>query len=222
MLAPDLTQALSSQMRRPAIQDAKDLMGPFDRSGIGVILINAVGQVTVCNQRAEAIVRQADGLSVIKSRLCAAASAEAEALDRLIANAVADGVNHDVASRGVAIVHRPSLRQPLVLVVSPLTSITGPINDPSHPRAVVLVKDPSDADGANAELLIDLFGLTRREAEVALAVAAGNGLRVAAQQLGIAATTARTHLQHVFQKTNTRRQSELTSLILQVLAFQRL
>jgi len=210
-------------MRRPAIQDAKDLMGPFDRSGIGVVLINPAGQVTVCNQRAEQIVRQADGLSVIKSRLCAADSAEAEVLDQLIATAVADGVNHDVRSGGVAIVHRPSLRQPFVLVVSPLTIKTGSIdNDPSHPRAVVLVKDPSDADKANPELLIDLFGLTRREAEVALAVVEGHGLRAAAQQLGIAATTARTHLQHVFEKTRTRRQSELTSRVLQILAFRQL
>ena len=70
-------------------------------------------------------------------------------------------------------------------------------------------------------MLIDLFGLTRRESEVALTIVAGHGLRAAAQQLGIALTTARTHLQHVFEKTNTRRQSELTSLILQVSAFPR-
>src|SRR5215469_17493152 len=104
MLAPDLTQARPSQMCHPAIEDAKDLIGPTHRTGIGVILINAIGEVTVCNQHAEEIVRQADGLSVIKSRLCAAASGEAEVLDRLIANTVAD--NHHLAS-GVAIVHRP-------------------------------------------------------------------------------------------------------------------
>jgi DNA-binding CsgD family transcriptional regulator len=184
-------------MCHPAIEDAKDLMGPTHRSGIGVILINAIGEVTVCNQHAEAIVRQADGLSVIKSRLCAAASGEAEVLDRLIANAVAD--NHHVAS-GVVIVHRPSLRRPFVLIVSRLTSAAVVMEHPSHPRAVVLVKDPSDADGANAELLIGLFGLTRREAEVALAVVAGHGLRAAAQSVGVALTTARTHLQHVFEK----------------------
>jgi len=219
MLAPDPTQARPSQMCHPAIEDAKDLIGPTHRTGIGVILINAIGEVTVCNQHAEEIVRQADGLSVIKSRLCAAASGEAEVLDRLIANAVAD--SHHVAS-GVAIVRRPSLRQPFVLIVSRLTSSAVVMDDPSRPRAVVLVNDPSDAERANAELLIDLFGLTRREAEVALAVVAGHGLRAAAQQLGIALTTARTHLQHVFEKTRTRRQSELTSLVLQILAFRTL
>ena len=202
-------------MCHPTIEDAKDLIGPTCRFGIGVILINAVGEVIVCNQHAAEIVRQADGLSLIKSRLCAAASSEAEVLDRLIANAVADDDN--VAS-SVAIVHRPSLRQPFVLIVSRLTTTTAEADDPSRPRVVVLVKDPSDADSANAELLIDLFGLTRRESEVALAVVAGHGLRAAAQQLGIAVTTARTHLQHVFEKTHTQRQSELTSLVLQILA----
>jgi DNA-binding CsgD family transcriptional regulator len=125
--------------------------------------------------------------------------------------------DHNVAS-GVAIVHRPSLRQPFVLIVSRLTTTTAETDDPSRPRVVVLVKDPSEAGSANAELLIDLFGLTRRESEVALAIVAGHGLRGAAQELGVAVTTARTHLQHVFEKTHTRRQSELTSLILQIMA----
>jgi len=215
MLAPDLTPARPSQMCHPTIEDAKELIGPTHRFGIGVILINAVGEVIVCNQHAAEIVRQADGLCLIKSRLCAAASGEAEILDRLIANAVAD--DHNVAS-GVAIVHRPSLLQPFVLIVSRLTATTAETDDPSRPRVVVLVKDPSEAGSANAELLIDLFGLTRRESEVALAIVAGHGLRAAAQQLGIAVTTARTHLQHVFEKTHTQRQSELTSLVLQIMA----
>jgi DNA-binding CsgD family transcriptional regulator len=215
MLAPDLTQARPLQMCHPTIEDAKDLIGPTHRFGVGVILINAVGEVTVCNQHAAEIVRQGDGLSLIKSRLCAAASDEAEVLVRLIANAVAD--DRHIAS-GVTIVHRPSLRQPFVLIVSRLTTTTAERDDPSRPHAVVLVKDPSDADSVNAELLIDLFGLTRRESEVALAVVAGHGLRAAAQQLGIAVTTARTHLQHVFEKTHTQRQSELTGLILQIMA----
>jgi DNA-binding CsgD family transcriptional regulator len=215
MLAPDLTPARPSQMCHPTIEDAKELIGPTHRFGIGVILINAVGEVIVCNQHAAEIVRQADGLCLIKSRLCAAASGEAEILDRLIANAVAD--DHNVAS-GVAIVHRPSLLQPFVLIVSRLTTTTAETDDPSRPRVVVLVKDPSEAGSANAELLIDLFGLTRRESEVALAIVAGHGLRAAAQQLGIAVTTARTHLQHVFEKTHTQRQSELTSLVLQIMA----
>ena len=202
-------------MCHPTIEDAKELIGPTHRFGIGVILINAVGEVIVCNQHAAEIVRQADGLCLIKSRLCAAASGEAEVLDRLIANAVAD--DHNVAS-GVAIVHRPSLLQPFVLIVSRLTATTAETDDPSRPRVVVLVKDPSEAGSANAELLIDLFGLTRRESEVALAIVAGHGLRAAAQQLGIAVTTARTHLQHVFEKTHTQRQSELTSLVLQIMA----
>jgi DNA-binding CsgD family transcriptional regulator len=214
MLAPDLTKARPSQMCHPTIEDAKDLIEPTHRFGVGVILINAVGEVTVCNQHAAEIVRQADGLSLIKSRLCAAASDEAEVLDRLIANAVADD-RHNAS--GVTIVHRPSLRQPFVLIVSRLTTTTAERDDPSRPRAVVLVKDPSDADSVNAELLSDLFGLTRRESEVALAVVAGHGLRAAAQQLGIAVTTARTHLQHVFEKTHTQRQSELTSLVLQIM-----
>jgi hypothetical protein len=114
MLAPDPAQARPSQMCHPTIEGAKHLIGPPRRFGVGVILINAVGEVTIYNHHAAEIVRQADGLSLIKSRLCAAASDEAEVLDRLIATAVADDRH---GASGVAIVHRPSLRQPFVLII---------------------------------------------------------------------------------------------------------
>jgi DNA-binding CsgD family transcriptional regulator len=48
---------------------------------------------------------------------------------------------------------------------------------------------------------------------VAIAIARGVGLQAVADELEISLTTARTHLQHVFEKTSTRRQAELVRLI---------
>jgi len=60
-----------------------------------------------------------------------------------------------------------------------------------------------------AAALRRLYFLTQREAEVAIAVARGAGLRTAADALGIGVNTVRTHLQRVFEKTGTSRQAEL-------------
>jgi DNA-binding CsgD family transcriptional regulator len=57
-------------------------------------------------------------------------------------------------------------------------------------------------------------GLTRAEARVLGAIAGGQGLIEAAKQLGVGATTARTHLSRIFSKTGTSRQTELIRLFL--------
>jgi DNA-binding CsgD family transcriptional regulator len=81
------------------------------------------------------------------------------------------------------------------------------------PAAIVFVADPDAATAGRQDQLRVLFGLTPMEAAVASRIAEGEGLKAAADHLGIAVTTARTHLQHVFEKTDTRRQSELVRLI---------
>lgn len=46
-----------------------------------------------------------------------------------------------------------------------------------------------------------------------MATARGEALKAVADGLGISLTAARTHLQHVVEKTETRRQAELVRLI---------
>jgi DNA-binding CsgD family transcriptional regulator len=66
---------------------------------------------------------------------------------------------------------------------------------------------------ALSEQLRALFGLTRMEALVAAEIFRGEGLQSAADALGVGATTARTHLQRIFDKTGTRKQAELVRII---------
>jgi len=57
------------------------------------------------------------------------------------------------------------------------------------------------------------FGLTASEILLTLRLFAGDTLREAAQTLGISYETARTKLKFIFQKTRTRRQTELVLLL---------
>jgi DNA-binding CsgD family transcriptional regulator len=58
------------------------------------------------------------------------------------------------------------------------------------------------------------YGLTKAEADVALRVLDGTGLAPIAEELSISLSTVRTHLRHVFAKTDTHRQAELVRLLL--------
>ena len=61
-----------------------------------------------------------------------------------------------------------------------------------------------------------LYGLTQAEAEVAVRVLRGDGLKPIADELSVSLATVKTHLQHVFDKTDTHRQAELVRLLLTV------
>ncbi len=83
-------------------------------------------------------------------------------------------------------------------------------------RAVLVVEDPDRPEASpetEAEFLARAFGLTGAEARFAVRIGSGASLPEAADALGIARSTAKTHLARVFDKTDVRRQAELVRLL---------
>ena len=64
------------------------------------------------------------------------------------------------------------------------------------------------------EAFAKLYGLTGSELRVLLAMAPGLSVKEAAEVLGIGETTAKTHLQHIYAKTGTSKQTELMHLFM--------
>ena len=60
----------------------------------------------------------------------------------------------------------------------------------------------------------ELYGLTRSELRVLLAMVPGLSVKEAAKVLGIGENTAKTHLQHIHSKTGTSKQTELMRLFM--------
>jgi DNA-binding CsgD family transcriptional regulator len=63
------------------------------------------------------------------------------------------------------------------------------------------------------EALVALYELTPTEARVLVEIAAGKNRAAAAEALGIADSTVKTHLARVFEKTGTSEQGELAKLV---------
>lgn len=78
---------------------------------------------------------------------------------------------------------------------------------------VLTVDDPESAMERNVAQVSEACGLTPTEERMLGLVAEGLDTIVAAKRLGIAPTTARTHLQRLFTKTGTARQSELVRFV---------
>ncbi len=59
-----------------------------------------------------------------------------------------------------------------------------------------------------------LYGLTRAEALLLVRLLNGSTLEEVSQVLRVSMNTVRTHLKHIFLKTDTNRQTQLVSLLL--------
>jgi DNA-binding CsgD family transcriptional regulator len=170
--------------------------------------VAADAEVIFANRTAEALLAEADGIRTEKSKVRASAAADTALFRRLIA-AAADRTD---AAGGVMTIRRPVPRRPLSVLMAPLT-IESTWFVAGQPAAIVFVADPDSSPSTAQDQLRDLYRLTPAEAAVAIAISRGAGLRAVADELQISLTTARTHLQHVFEKTETRRQAELARLI---------
>jgi DNA-binding CsgD family transcriptional regulator len=67
------------------------------------------------------------------------------------------------------------------------------------------------------QALQERFGLTRAEARVVRRLVEGSSIKRNAEELRVSTETARTHAKRAMQKTDTHRQAELVSLVLQAL-----
>jgi DNA-binding CsgD family transcriptional regulator len=103
-------------------------------------------------------------------------------------------------------------RRPLLAHVAP---VVGAASDAFLlARAVVLLTDLEEAPPPpNTVTIQRVFGLTPAEARLAGRIAAGENLNECAEAEGITRETARSRIKAIFEKTGTRRQTELALLI---------
>lgn len=65
----------------------------------------------------------------------------------------------------------------------------------------------------SAKLLMELFQLTAREADIALGLTKGKSLAQISESLGIKTTSGRVYLKRVFEKTNTNSQGQMIAFL---------
>jgi DNA-binding CsgD family transcriptional regulator len=181
-----------------------------NRPSRGAMFLTVDGRCVLADAAAEKIFRSADGLS-LRNGVLHADDARADArLQALMRDATS--VRPRDAS-GALVVPRHSLRRAYQVVVAPLRQPLALFVGTQTPGILVLVDDPDERPAADATALIQLYGLTPREADLAGALGTGASVEEAAARLGMRYETARTHLRRIFAKTSTRRQSELVVLL---------
>jgi DNA-binding CsgD family transcriptional regulator/PAS domain-containing protein len=212
-LVPHLQLALRTQDKLAAVaSSAVGLAGALEVVRHGVIVIAGEHLVINLNTAAERIVRAEDGLCVRLGRIAATSTRADQELHCAIQTAL-DGECSTVRTGRSLMCSRPSGKRPYVIHVLP--SHRRNADEPCRQSmALVLIIDPENEVETTAALLRRLYGLTGCEAEIAMRVTHGADLKQISLELSISYTTVRTHLQHIFDKTDTHRQAELVRLLL--------
>jgi DNA-binding CsgD family transcriptional regulator len=192
------------------VDDNNCLCDLLQRLGAAAILVDVDGKVVGLNGAADDCL--GNGLHVRNRRLIASDPAAQRALTQLIEESL-DGCNAHAGAIDQVVVARRNAR-PLILRT---IRLDGGADSPFHPaRAIVVVLDAGRVSLPTQSQLQSAFGLSCGEARLAIFLAAGQMLEHAASQCGISYETARKRVKLIFEKTDTRRQSELVALIIRI------
>jgi DNA-binding CsgD family transcriptional regulator/PAS domain-containing protein len=221
-LAPHLRLAVGLYSDLDEARSGRELYADaMDSLTLATIVLDEHGRMIHSNRLADAVLAQRDGISASGEQLVVAGREDARRFRELVARAVGQFSSNRPAVAQAMQLSRPSGRPAYELVVRPAPR--GLLADDRRLNARVAVVIGSDVgERAPAELSAEavqqLFGLTRKEAELALRLAAGRRLLEAARDQGISLNTARAHLRAIFAKTGINRQSRLVSALLKSVA----
>lgn len=180
---------------------------------LAIYFTDTSGRIDYMNRAAKQQIETANGLHSEKSRLvptdCTARDAFKAALKTVAPRQGCQPVSSQV------IPLRAKDKPGLIAIILPLDSselksVCGTVTA----TVAVLVQDSATIPLSTAEAFAELYELTKSELRVLLAMRPGGSLRQVAETLTISEPTARTHLQHIYAKTGTSKQSELLYLFM--------
>lgn len=219
---PQRVHAANDQSVKPSASASSEtnhrpfhlLMAGFealDLVNVGLIVTSASGQLLLANRTAERILKTRDGLELTPTGTVRSSLKSAPNLNSLMEAAAQPENTADRES--VLPLRRPSGKRPLTAIVRSVDT-TDASDDPMAPATLLFILDPEIPVESVENELRQLYGLTSMEACLANLLMQGKALDECCEILDIRRSTARTHLQHLFEKVGVQRQSELVSLLL--------
>lgn len=217
-IAPHIQRAVANGMQLIQLDNERKFFSKtISGLSIAIFTLDERGKVIQCNQAAESLIRETDGISIVNDLLRVDSSKMQKKLDDCIAEIINSQRNQEPPPVNALSVSRPSGKADFEILIKPL-SIDKTVESTQTPHLMIFISDPSKRYEIDVKMLMSLYSLTRAEATLAKHLAAGDSLIQSAAALGIARNTARAQLRSIFAKTGVTQQSMLVSLILKSLA----
>ncbi|HIJ83479.1 MAG: hypothetical protein HW380_3178 [Magnetococcales bacterium] len=188
----------------------------LDHIPMGIFIVNDQLQIRFANASAKELFYNAEGFRAGSSRLMVYNPNEYADLQHLVVHATQTSPNQPTQHPRTICLTGEGQDVTLTAMVSSLSLANLPLQAGALEQslAVIFVTDPRKPQEAPPDLLRRMFGLTRKEAEIVEQLVIGRSLQKAAEFLGMAENTARTHIKAVFSKTNTSQQADVVRLVL--------
>ena len=183
----------------------------FDGLSAGSFFVDATGRIVRANAAGENILRDDDYLRSVGGRLMARDTKVNETLQQ--AFAAADG-DIEIGGKGIALPLTARDGEHHIAHVLPLTSRVRESAGIAYTAAAAIFVRKAAMDGLSpSDVIGKTYALTPAELRVLLAIVEEGGISDVAEALGIAATTVKTHLRRLFEKTGTSGQTDLIKLV---------
>ena len=214
LLAPHVCRsvAISDVLNLKTVNSAA-LEATLDALAAGVYLTDGEARIVYMNHAAETQVISGSALRIVNKRL--------SPVDQAACAILASTINEATTDEASLFSGRVTLALPgddnigLVATILPLNrgerrNLYGTLSA----TVAIFVQDPIVVPPLPGEAFARLYGLTGSELRVLLAMAPGLSVKEAAEILGIGHTTTKTHLQNIYAKTGTSKQTELMHLFM--------
>lgn len=212
-ILPHMIRAAAIQWRINQLElaQATALAGPRT----GVLVVNSDGRVLLADATADAILARTTHLETRHGLLDTRTARDTDLLHRLIRSCCRG--KGSLALRGGSTVIGEGTERALTCRVLPMPGGEGgfglDIDANTRPAAIVVLEDAADRRDGDIARLHAEFGLTEREAVVALECLAGGTRAQLAASLRLSESTVRTHLTRIYDKTGTTRKADLVGLL---------
>jgi DNA-binding CsgD family transcriptional regulator len=190
-----------------------DVLETFDLIGVGLGIADSAGRLLLMNRVAEEILAERDGLEVTPARTLRMVRARGTASHGLLEPLLGDeGPNGGEERARVLAVPRTPGRRPLTVLVRN-AGTSGEQADVNSPATFVFIVDPELQMKGMQTHLRQAYRLTPAETELATLLMHGNDLQECCRRMGVRRSTAASHLQRLFNKTQVRTQGQLVSVL---------
>ena len=183
-----------------------------DGLGTGMFFVDATARVVHANARGHAMLAQGSLLRVVDGKLVPNDASAEQPLNEVYA--MAERGDAAVGVKGIAVPLMALDGERHVAHVLPLTSGARRRAGTSYAAAAAMFVQKAALEAPSPqEMIARLYKLTPTELRVLLAVVQVGSVAEVADALGIAESTAKTHLHRLFAKTGTKRQADLVKLV---------
>jgi DNA-binding CsgD family transcriptional regulator len=211
ILAPHFRRAVTiSDLFGMKAIEAASFGSVLDGLRFGVVLVDEHAQIVHANAPAQAMLSSGDPIRSARGTLTLAMPAAQSALERAVYQASRDETG--LGPRGIGIPARSVAGEPCVVHVLPLRRSEARAGIAQRATVALFVAPATAPPRMPIDGLALIYDLTPAEARVFEMISAGATQAAIAHTLGIARSTVKSHLLHLFEKTGCKRQVDLVRL----------